>query len=477
MLNQDMEKKRTKESIAFAERLNELLEKTGLTRAAFARAVGMSVPWVNMVAKGSCAPRLENLILVADYFAVPLDFLTGRCSQEEANAILKDYGRHFMMLRRAPYEAYLAGRPDGRNLFPQGTEEPWPYNLYSQVFGHPSKAILTRSQEEGIMQAIGLLTEKEQQAVCFYCRDGKSLRGTASEMGCSTENIRSTLAKAFRKMRTSAFASLILNGAIDAEAMERKAKELDELQKDLVAKREELEKETVKCVRRAVYFHDIFPEDPDKAPIDRLGLGARAYNSLKLAGINTVGEAIELSRSARFYTVRGIGAGTRNDISLAVKAYARKCLKSRELPDVKIEELSLSVSAYKRLKLAGIDDLEQLVCLILSGWEGKPKKIGAAGRRDIEEAVMDYASWNFRVPYTVTAKLVSVWDSGTAAQSLCRANLKARCVTDIEAPIEGPDIPDGEYLEIGGSRFTVSRDPGVKADFHLVPPCASEDAH
>ena len=81
-------------------------------------------------------PTLEALITLADYFAVPLDFIAGRCDEALSREVLEDYGKHFMELRRAPYEAYLLKCATGREpmFCDDKIEAPWPYNLLDAVF-------------------------------------------------------------------------------------------------------------------------------------------------------------------------------------------------------------------------------------------------------------------------------------------------------------------------------------------------------
>ena len=84
--------------------LNALIRKAGMTKDAVAAATGLSVASINGYTRGGkSAPGLEALIKMADFFAVPLDFIVGRCTEEEYRGIVDRYDEHFMELRRAPY--------------------------------------------------------------------------------------------------------------------------------------------------------------------------------------------------------------------------------------------------------------------------------------------------------------------------------------------------------------------------------------
>ena len=81
-------------------RTSQLLERTGLSRMALAAATGMDLYEIDKMIDGEAVPRLDTLVLLADFFAVPADFLLGRCSREEAEAILRDYPRNFLIKAR-----------------------------------------------------------------------------------------------------------------------------------------------------------------------------------------------------------------------------------------------------------------------------------------------------------------------------------------------------------------------------------------
>ena len=101
---------------AFSDILRNLIKSTGLSLYEISKATKIS--YANLISynNGRICPGMESLIKLADYFAVPIDYLIGRCSLKEAKAISEDYPSFFMELRRAPYEAYLVGRKS----FPKG---------------------------------------------------------------------------------------------------------------------------------------------------------------------------------------------------------------------------------------------------------------------------------------------------------------------------------------------------------------------
>lgn len=194
----------------FVQRTNELVEKTGMTKKAFAKALDMNYDITIAVLSGRTAPRLSELVAIADYFAVPMDFLTGRCTEEEARSILAGYSRTFMELRRAPFEAYLTGRKALK--VEDGVEEPWPYNLLHNVMRRPWSRVVTKEHEALIFKAIGLLPYRERRVILAYHQDGKDLKALAAELAITPERVRLFLNKGIKTLRTEALRRLMEGG-------------------------------------------------------------------------------------------------------------------------------------------------------------------------------------------------------------------------------------------------------------------------
>lgn len=194
----------------FVQRTNELIEKAGLTKKAFAKALGLNYDCAIAVLSGRTAPRLSELVAIADYFAVPMDFLTGRCTEEEARSILAGYSRTFMELRRAPFEAYLTGRKALK--VEDGVEEPWPYNLLHNVMRRPWARVVTKEHEALIFKAIGLLPYRERRVILAYHQDGKDLKALAAELAITPERVRLFLNKGIKTLRTEALRRLMEGG-------------------------------------------------------------------------------------------------------------------------------------------------------------------------------------------------------------------------------------------------------------------------
>ena len=71
--------------MTFAERLVYLRKSRGLTQKQVYEAVGMSMLGYQRYEYGQREPAYQNLIALADYFDVSLDYLCGRTDKPEVN--------------------------------------------------------------------------------------------------------------------------------------------------------------------------------------------------------------------------------------------------------------------------------------------------------------------------------------------------------------------------------------------------------
>ncbi len=76
------------ESNFFSSRLYELRKSHNISQPALGTAVGLSKQTINDIEKGRSKTTIDKAILLADYFNVSLDYLTGR-TDEPNNPNLK----------------------------------------------------------------------------------------------------------------------------------------------------------------------------------------------------------------------------------------------------------------------------------------------------------------------------------------------------------------------------------------------------
>lgn len=69
----------------FAERLKDLRCKNGITQAALGKMLGVRQDAISTYERGRNYPEVRNLIILADYFGVSIDYLVGRTDNPEIN--------------------------------------------------------------------------------------------------------------------------------------------------------------------------------------------------------------------------------------------------------------------------------------------------------------------------------------------------------------------------------------------------------
>lgn len=65
----------------FSNRLSSLMKERGLSHQALADGIGVSRPAVTQLLSTRNQPSVENLVALADYFDVSLDYLIGRSNE------------------------------------------------------------------------------------------------------------------------------------------------------------------------------------------------------------------------------------------------------------------------------------------------------------------------------------------------------------------------------------------------------------
>ena len=69
--------------------LSRLIEEANVTHRILAKSMGISISSLTNYLSGVTTLPLPVAINLADYFAVPLDVVIGRCSPEQAEAVRK----------------------------------------------------------------------------------------------------------------------------------------------------------------------------------------------------------------------------------------------------------------------------------------------------------------------------------------------------------------------------------------------------
>ncbi len=69
----------------FNERLRALRKDKGMKQEDAAKALGLNYRHYQRLEAGENAPKFENLLLIADFYKVSLDYLAGRTDNREVN--------------------------------------------------------------------------------------------------------------------------------------------------------------------------------------------------------------------------------------------------------------------------------------------------------------------------------------------------------------------------------------------------------
>ncbi len=71
----------------FSERIRELRRKNGMTQKALGEIIGVRQDSISIYESGKHYPEVRNLLILADYFGVSLDYLMGRTDDPEVHQL------------------------------------------------------------------------------------------------------------------------------------------------------------------------------------------------------------------------------------------------------------------------------------------------------------------------------------------------------------------------------------------------------
>lgn len=305
--------------------LAELILKSGCSRPEIAKGTGLSESSIDSYMRSSVhSPSFSAVIKLADFFAVPLDVLAGRCTEAEYESVMKDYGRHFMALRRASFEKYLAvGCKCGAVARPASAPIlPWPYNLlskfdYGDESGGGANFVVAPEHEAAIVEAINSLEPRLSRVLLEYYRDGKTAQMIADEIGVTRERIRQNLRRGLEQLRSPSRRTRVLYGPEAAE----KESHIRKMKAKLLATEEEIDKKLAEAeewlaqarleAEFAQHFTVRTPEGELRricaSPISAMNLSTRPHRALLRHGCETVGDVLELARKRELYRIHNLG--------------------------------------------------------------------------------------------------------------------------------------------------------------------------
>lgn len=298
-------------------RLDFLLKQSGMTSKQLATITEMSLATVNQWRQGRLAPSLRIVMQLADLFAVPIDYLVGRCSSEMTASIEKDYAAHFKELRADAFEQYLivGQKPDD---YEDKIVAIYPYNLLEELFGEPWHTPLNPLQEKGLERALEMLTQREREYLLMYYRDEMSLDKIGNMFSRTRERVRQIIHKALRKLRHPTKAKMIRDGYDENETEKffaKREKELAERQANLEAKQTYLDNLDKKLNGQMIELGrdpEQFDIKRTKTTLDDMQLSVRSYNCLSHAGIHTLQDILDYTGD--FTNIRNLGVKSMKEI-------------------------------------------------------------------------------------------------------------------------------------------------------------------
>ncbi len=342
------------------ERFRALCESTGMSQVDLARALNIPYSTFLSYINKSC-PGLNNLIRIADYFDISLDFLLGRCSEEQTQSILTNYPAHFMKLRKTAYENYLVGRkPLPSDITKTGYESPWPYNMIEDLTKTPVTHILTERNLKALDVAINSLLPREKTIFLAYYRDGQSLRTIAAKYNISSTRIQQIIRKTICKLSHPRFTNAITENWYTAEELNKIVNQLDLREKVLethereyltaldILKQEqdaidiiidELRKKNMPALSHKLFEIKNGIADPSEIircntmldeSICLLNISRRSYNCLLRAGYTTIRNVYELLRHEpqKIKSIKNLGSKSICEIISAVNTYTGSNFKA-----------------------------------------------------------------------------------------------------------------------------------------------------
>ena len=311
-----------------------LINKTQMSVSKLADATGINENTLRTYISGRL-PSSENLVTLANYFAVPTDLLLGRCTEEEIRRITENYSEYFMELRKAPYEVYLNGRPTLRTLkeLDDKIEVPYPYNIVNKINREPIQHALYANNIQALETAISNLPEKDGDIILLYFKKGQSLREIGEMYSLSSERIRQIISRAVHKLSQPLVRDAIIKGYDTVDKLNEISAQLAEREKEQNKKEQMLTSQRIhlKLIRDKIrkitaennhweQIADIIdeinkddgitPKNILCTPIEKIDkFPSRAYSCLKLAGCQTVGDVKDMldNDPATFFSIRQFG--------------------------------------------------------------------------------------------------------------------------------------------------------------------------
>ena len=332
------------------ERLAYLMNQAGVSIDKMEKQTGIShASMVHYLKKGEM-PGVKAIVAMADYFAVPTDYLLGRFSPEEMAEIEKDYGKKFQLLRKLSYDPMVDGVQRLNGHVDDRIAAPWPYCLLDDILVDGVWTDeFTNYQYGCLLDIINQLDERNRMLVLGYYKDGKTLEGLGKECGLTRERVRQLLRESLRMLRhprNMRILTVTHPASKDEKALTKEVclyrEQIEEFQRanaDLkekiraVKKKINLLRDTEKQLDalRHVPTLESLPVTGD-ADIENLRLSRRSYNTLRRNGVHTISDLLDLIYDGNLLACKRLGKESAEEIITVVAAATGK--NAEEMRDI-----------------------------------------------------------------------------------------------------------------------------------------------
>lgn len=188
----------------------------------------------------------------------------------------------------------------------------YPNNLIADINNiSASKEEFTTDVERGIEVAILTLTNREAEVIKQRYKENKTLKAIADYYEVTEERVRQILNKALRKLRhpnVIKYIELGLEGYINSQYTKGYS---DGYIKGL---------NDAKSGDKATQKSDMFFQNN----LESVELSVRAYNCLKQAGVNTIGDLLEFDDIESIYNIRNLGKKSAVEIARKLSDFGIK---------------------------------------------------------------------------------------------------------------------------------------------------------
>lgn len=271
------------------------------------------------IESGEATPDLRELINIADYSGGNLDYLTGRVQDPES---LHDKLR---IAKTILYKKWLA---NGRLSGEFSKEEPaWPYNLCEQILRKTIYEVLTEDQLSALEYILSQIDPRERDCILKYYKEDMNYKAIGKEYGLSGTRIQQIVQDGLLHCRRRPNGEMLLKG------------------KEGYA----ICKETSMLELRKNYYCQLTKQVEEK----------QTEYEEEIERLRRIEQRLEEKRGRK---VEPFDPSTHD-------------------PDMRVEDLELSVRSFNCLKRAGIETVDELTSMSLEDM----KKIQCLGKKSLEE--------------------------------------------------------------------------------------------